>query len=183
MASTRALLLIDFFNPMDFEGGSRLAKPALEAAKRTAALKARLRRAKVPAIYANDNFGRWASEFSTLVQACARLRGAPGEIARLLAPQPGDSSILKPRHSAFYDTPLEFLLDELGAKTLILTGVAADSCIMITAHDAHVRQFKLWVPGDCVVSQRPEYTRDTLAHLRRATHASTAPSTASMRPR
>jgi len=180
MASTRALLLIDFFNPMDFEGGSRLAKPALEAAKRAALLKARLRRAQVPAIYANDNFGQWASEFSTLVQACARLPGAPGEIARRLAPQPGDRSILKPRHSAFYGTPLEFLLDELGAKTLILTGIAADSCIMITAHDAHVRKFKRWVPSDCVASQAPEYTRGALAHLRRSVHASTHSSTSSM---
>jgi nicotinamidase-related amidase len=183
MAFTRALLLIDFFNPMDFEGGSRLAKPALQAATRTAALKARLRRAKVPAIYANDNFGHWSSEFSTLVQTCARLPGAPGDIARLLAPQPGDRSILKPRHSAFYGTPLEFLLEELGTKTLILTGIAADSCIMITAHDAHVRQFKLWVPGDCVASQRPEYTREALAHLRRTTHASTTPGMPSMRQR
>src|SRR5436190_20323756 len=116
----RALLLIDFFNPMDFVGGAALARFALVAAKRAAVLKAALRRARVPAIYANDNFGHWQSEFSTLVGRCAQLRGPPGEIARALTPQPGDLSVLKPRHSAFYGTPLEFLLDELGTRTLIL---------------------------------------------------------------
>jgi nicotinamidase-related amidase len=174
----RALLLIDFFNPLDFEGGEALALPALRAAKRTAALKARLRRAGVPAIYANDNFGQWQSEFSSLVQQCIRLAGAPGAIARLLAPQPGDRSILKPRHSAFYGTPLEFLLEELGSKTLILTGIAADACIMITAHDAHIRKFKVWVPRDCVASERASYTRTTLAHLERTAHAITSTSRA-----
>ena len=176
--STRALLLVDFFNPLDFEGGEALALPALRAAKRTAALKARLRRAGVPAVYANDNFGQWQSEFSTLVRQCIGLPGAPGEIARLLAPQQGDRSILKPRHSAFYGTPLEFLLEELGSKTLILTGIAADSCIMITAHDAHIRKFKLWVPRDCVASERATFTRTTLKHLERTTHAMTSPSLA-----
>jgi nicotinamidase-related amidase len=176
MPSKRALIIIDFFNPMDFVGGEALARPALRAARRTASLKARLRRAGVPAIFANDNFGHWESEFSTLVATCTRLPGAPGEIARLLAPQPGDRSVLKPRHSAFYGTPLEFLLDELGSRELIVTGIAADSCVAITAHDAHIRKFKLWVPSDCVASEKPEYKRNALALLRRVADASTRPS-------
>ena len=81
------------------------------------------------------------------------------------------------RHSAFYGTPLEFMLEEIGAKTLILAGVAADACITITALDAHVRKFKLWVPRDCVAAQSPAYTRAALAHLGRVADASTALST------
>ena len=180
--SRRALVLVDFFNPLNFKGGDALAMPALRAAERTAALKARLRRAGVPAIYANDNFGQWQSEFSTLVSQCVALAGAPGAIARLLAPQHGDRSILKPRHSAFYGTPLEFLLDELGSKTLVLTGIAADACIMITAHDAHIRKFKLWVPRDCVASEKASFTQTTLDHLERTTHAVTTSSVARARP-
>ena len=177
----RALLLIDFFNMMDFEGGAALARFSLVAARRTARLKAALRRVRVPAIYANDNFGHWQSEFSTLVERCARAPGPPGEIARALAPQPGDLSVLKPRHSAFYGTPLEFLLDELGTRTLIVAGIAADSCVMVTAHDAHMRKFKLWIPGDCVASEQPAIKSAALAQLRRTTQASTTPSSVWMK--
>jgi nicotinamidase-related amidase len=168
----RALLLIDFFNPLDFVGGAALAGPALKAARNTARLKARLRRARVPAIYANDNFGKWESDFSTLVSTCRSLSGAPGEMARLLTPQDGDLAILKPRHSAFYGTPLEFLLEELHVDSLVLTGLAADSCISATAHDAHTRKFKLWVPRDCVAAEKPAYARAALSQLERMTDAS-----------
>lgn len=176
MKPRRALVLIDFFNPSDFQGVQSLAGPAVRAARNTSRLKDRLRRAGVPAIYANDNFGRWDSEFSTLVSRCAALPGAPSEIARLLAPQQGDRAILKPRHSAFYGTALEFLLEELGTDLLILTGTSTDSCISITAHDAHMRKFKLWIPSDCVASPTPAHSRAALAHLKRITDASIVPS-------
>jgi len=115
----RVLLVIDFFNPDGFRETPRFAKAALAAARRTARLKEALRKRGVPTIYANDNFGRWQSEFGALVGQCRELSGAAGEIATLLAPQAGDWSVLKPRHSAFYGTPLQFMLDELGAETLV----------------------------------------------------------------
>ena len=176
MKPRRALVLIDFFNPLDFRGLTSLAGPAVRAARNTSKLKARLRRLGVPAVYANDNFGQWDSEFSMLVSRCAALPGASGEIARLLAPQEGDRAILKPRHSAFYGTALEFLLEELRTELLILTGTSTDSCISITAHDAHMRKFKLWIPSDCVASPKAEYSRAALAHLKRVTDASVVPS-------
>src|SRR5436305_9486166 len=58
-----ALLLIDVINDLEFDGGEKLLAPALAAARRIAALSARARRAGVPVIYANDNFGRWRSDF------------------------------------------------------------------------------------------------------------------------
>src|SRR5437868_8307530 len=124
MTTRRVLLRIDFFNPSNFQGVQALAGPALRAARNTSRLKDRLRRFGIPAIYANDNFGQWDAEFSALVSRCAALRGASGEIARLLSPQPGDRALLKPRHSAFYGTALEFLLDELQTELLILTGTS-----------------------------------------------------------
>jgi len=88
--------------------------------------------------------------------------------------------VLKPRHSAFYGTPLQFMLDELGAETLILTGVSADSCITMTAHDAHVRQFGVWTPRDCVASAEVSYTRAALKQLKRVASAATVSSRALM---
>jgi len=102
--SNRVLIIIDFFNPNGFSETPRLAGPALVAARRTAALKVRLRRARVPVIYANDNFGQWQSNFSMLVAICKGLSGEAGQIADMLAPRPADWSLLKPRHSAFYGT-------------------------------------------------------------------------------
>ena len=174
--SNRVLIIIDFFNPNGFSETPRLAGPALVAARRTAALKVRLRRARVPVIYANDNFGQWQSNFSKLVTICRGLSGEAGQIAELLAPGPRDWSLLKPRHSAFYGTPLDFMLEELGARTLILTGVMTDSCITMTANDAHMRKLNVWVPRDCVASSSQARTRAALHQLERVAGATTGSS-------
>ena len=93
--------------------------------------KALLKSAGVPVIYANDHFGGWTRDFSELVRQC-EAGTAGSEVARLLQPEPDDYSVLKPRHSVFYGTPLEFLRDELGIRRLVLTGIAADTCVLFT---------------------------------------------------
>lgn len=169
--SKRALLLVDFINPFDFEHAERLARRAVGAARHTAALKARAAAAGLPCIYANDNFGHWRSEFSRLVEEC-RTRGAEArQIVEMLAPTARDFSILKPRHSAFYGTPLEFLLEELGVESLIVTGLATDMCVSATAQDAYVRKFRLWVPADCVAADSEEHDRQSLDHMQRTMKA------------
>ena len=56
----------------------------------------------------------------------------------------------KVRHSAFYSTPLEYLLGRLGAKRLILTGQVTEQCILYSALDAYVRHYQVLVPTDAV---------------------------------
>ena len=170
-----ALLLIDFMNPLDFEGARDLAPRAVAAARRAAILKARMRAMRVPVIYANDNFGRWNSNFEAIVRHCRRSGGAAAKLADTLAPSRGDRSILKPRHSAFFGTPLEFLLDELAVDHLILTGLAADSCIMFTAHDGYLRKFSLWIPSDCVAAEKAAYERAALQYMQRTLKAAVDP--------
>lgn len=53
-----ALLIIDMINAFDFHGAQAMLPRALAAAKATAALKRRARKAGVPVVYVNDNFGR-----------------------------------------------------------------------------------------------------------------------------
>jgi nicotinamidase-related amidase len=171
--SRTALLLIDFMNPLDFSGGKALARTAVRAATNAAALKRTL--ARRGALYCNDNFGHWDSDFAAVVQHCRSLGGASARMADMLAPDRRDRSILKPRHSAFFGTPLEFLLDELRIRRLVLTGIAADNCIMFTAHDAYLRKYELWVPADCVASQRDTWRRDALAHMARVMKADVTP--------
>ena len=77
-----------------------------------------------------------------------------GEIARLLVARATDLTLLKPRHSAFYCSPLELLLKDMGASELILAGLAADICVQLTAADAFLRGFeKVWVPPDCTAAE------------------------------
>ncbi len=161
-----ALLLVDFINELDFAHGAALRPAAEQAARRTAALKKKLVGRGVAAVYANDNFGHWRSDFSHLVQSCARPGSRGRELARLLAPEPGDLSVLKPRHSAFYASPLEFLLTELDATRLVITGLVTEMCVLFTAQDAYVRKYDLWVPEDCVASVDPRDHRHTIEHLR-----------------
>ena len=151
-----ALLLIDVINHFQFPGGDRLLKNALPIAGRIRELKARARSTGIPAIYVNDNFVRWQSDFPHLLKHCLE-PGVPGRpFVEQVAPDEHDYFVLKPKHSAFYQTPLEILLKHLGARSLILTGLCTNSCIMFTGHDAYMRDLKLYVPPDCVAT----YTRD-----------------------
>jgi nicotinamidase-related amidase len=170
-----ALLLVDFINLFDFPDADKLARRAVRAAQHTARFRAQARKAGMPCIYTNDNFGNWHSEFSALTHECLGRGGASGAIAALLHPTPEDLSVLKPRHSAFYGTPLEFLLDELGVSSLVITGIAADNCVFATAQDAYVRKFKVWVPSDCVAADTASHEREALGHMERTLKADTRP--------
>lgn len=148
-----ALLLVDFIHALIGESGPQLAQNALKAARNAALLKRKALGAGMPVIYANDNFGNWRADFPSLVEACRQRSGRASELVALLEPAPRDFSILKPRHSAFYGTPLEFLLDELRVTRLILTGIEADICVMYTAQDAYMRRYRLWIPRNCTASR------------------------------
>ncbi len=148
-----ALILIDVINPIDFEGGERLLVNALPMAKSLVELKRRAKAAKIPVIYVNDNFGRWRSDFRSVVEECLEIgvRGKP--IVELLKPENDDYFVLKPKHSAFYHTNLEILLHYLGVNTLLMTGMAGDICVLFSANDAYMRDFRLIIPSDCTASE------------------------------
>lgn len=146
------LLLVDWSNPLDHEGAEALAAPALAAARATAHLKSRLVSMGVQCIYANDNYGLWRSDFRDLVATCRQRGGASAAIAELLAPRSGDMAVVKPRHSAFYETPLQLLLQRLEAREIVLAGLASEWCVLFSAMDAYERGYSVWVPQDCIAS-------------------------------
>jgi nicotinamidase-related amidase len=169
-----AVLLIDVINDMEFPGGDALAARARRIIPKLATLRVRARRAKVPVIYANDNFGRWRSDFSAQVQHCLQdgVRGA--QLARVLKPAPDDYFVLKPKHSAFYQTCLELLLAHLGVTTLVIGGISTDSCVTFTASDAYLRGYSLRILRDGCAARDAGLHRDALAHMQRALHAQLA---------
>jgi len=175
-SSPVALLLVDVINDMDFEGAETLVRQAVPMARRIAALKQRARAASIPAIYINDNFGRWQSDFRKLVDHVLH-DGVPGEeVARILEPADDDYFVLKPKHSAFYETTLDTLLAYLGARTLVLTGVAGNICILFSANDAYMRDYDLVVPSDCTVSNTPEENDYALKQIQKVLKGDIRPS-------
>ena len=166
-----ALLIVDMINTFDFEGGKALARAAGPAARRIATLRRRWHAAGAPVVYVNDNFMQWRADFRELVAVCAHDDMPGAEIARLLQPGPDDYFVLKPKHSGFMATPLDVLLAKLGTRELVLTGIAADSCILSTAQDAHMRELAIRVPRDCVAAISEPRRERALAVLRDACKA------------
>ena len=177
-AAPVALLLVDVINAMDFDGGERLAEQALPAARRLAELRRKAKELGIPVIYANDNFGRWRSDFREVVEHA--LEGdVPGRpVAELLKPDRDDYFVLKPKHSAFYATTLDTLLRYLGTRRLVMAGFSGDVCVLFTAGDAYMRDLHVHVPSDCVASVSDDENRRALAYMRRVLDVRTAPSTA-----
>ena len=176
-SSRVALVLVDVINDLEFEGGDRLLPHALAMGERLAELAARARRAHVPVIYVNDNFGRWRSDFRTLLERCLRqpVRGRP--LARRLRPHATDYIVLKTKHSAFYATTLELLLRYLETTTLVLTGITGDRCVLFSASDAFIRDLSLSIPADCVASIEPAHNRRALDDMARLFDADLTEST------
>ena len=171
-----ALLLIDVINDLEFDSGRQLLEHALPAAERLRALKQRAKEAEVPVVYVNDNFGRWQSDFQKLLQHCLDEEVCGHPLAELLRPDDDDYFVLKPKHSGFFSTTLDILLDYLQVKTLVLTGLTGDICVLFTASDAYMRDFHLFVPEDCVASSDPRENEHALEHMRRVLKADTRPS-------
>jgi nicotinamidase-related amidase len=172
-----ALLLIDVINHFEFPDGDRIAKQALRIAPKVARLKSRARSAGIPTIYVNDNFGEWRSERSALLKHCLRPGAKGASFVEQVQPDEEDYFVLKPMHSAFYQTPLETLLRHLGSRALILTGLTTNSCITCTAHDANMRDLKLMVPSDCSAARTYEEHNQALLHLKNTLGANTGRST------
>jgi nicotinamidase-related amidase len=164
-AAGTALLLIDVINDMAFDGSEALVRQAEPMASRLARLKRRATRAGIPAIYVNDNFGQWRSDFRRTVAHCTT-RSSPGRVvSSRLKPTRRDYFVLKPKHSGFYDTTLDTLLDDLRITRVIVTGIAGNICVLFTANDAYMRGLRIVAPADCIVSNTPDENAHALRQI------------------
>lgn len=168
-----ALLLIDVINDLQFPEGNQLLRHALPMAHRIVELKKRAKASGIPAIYVNDNFGRWRSDFRAQVEHCLHDDVIGKPVVELLIPDKDDYFVLKPKHSGFFSTTLDILLEYLRVKSVILTGIAGNNCVLFTANDAYMRDFTLFVPGDCVASNTVEENRNALEQMAKVLKADT----------
>ncbi|QDK44545.1 cysteine hydrolase [Bdellovibrio sp. ZAP7] len=150
--NTTALLIIDMINNFDFPGGEKLAASSLPVAGKILSLKQRAYKKGIPVIYVNDNFKLWRSSWQEVYRFCSEPKSTGRKISELLQPTEKDYFILKPRHSGFFNTNLPVLLEDLGTKKLIVTGVAGNICVLFTVNDAYMNDFKIIVPCDCIAS-------------------------------
>ena len=146
--SKTALLVVDMINAYDFEDAEKLLASAREAVPNIASLIERARDEGVEVIYVNDNFGRWNSSPSELVEEV--LGGDHRDLLEPLTPDEDAPFVVKARHSVFYETPLEYLLRQQEAGRIVLTGQVTEQCILYSALDAYIRHLDVVVPTDAV---------------------------------
>jgi nicotinamidase-related amidase len=157
-----ALLILDMISEFRYPDAGRIMRGASKVAPNIAALRKRAHEAKAPVIYVNDTAGKWESDQKAFIQRCMAPGSRGRDIAMLLAPEPHDYFMFKPRHSAFFGTPLHTLLDRLRVRRLITTGITSHQCVLFTAMDAHVREFELIIPADCIGAGAAEDTKHAL---------------------
>lgn len=171
------LLIIDMINDMSFPGADAMGDAALSAADAISRLRDEADRLGAPVVYVNDNYGQWHSERSRIVETCRAAGDVPRRLADAIAPRDDDFFVIKPQFSGFYATNLPVLLPKLGVNRLVITGLAADICVLFTAADAHMRAYDLWAPADAVASSRSEHQDWALQIMQKAMGAEIAPTT------
>ncbi|MBI3949851.1 MAG: cysteine hydrolase [Acidobacteria bacterium] len=78
------------------------------------------------------------------------------EIIDDLEPSVQDIIIDKNRYSAFYNTPLDSILQQTNIDTLIVTGVTTNMCVESTVRDAHYRDYRVWVVREATAEVDPQ---------------------------
>lgn len=170
-----ALLIVDMINDLQLEDGRRMAAEALPVSKTIARLRTAATRSGIPVVYVNDNFGLWHRGQAGIVEYCMRPESNGKDIVRKLRPRKRDYFVVKPHFSGFYATNLPVLLPRLGVSRLILTGIAADVCVLFTAADAHMRDYELWLPRDATAGTHPGRKAWVIDMLENNMKAETAP--------
>lgn len=149
--SKEALLIIDMLNDFVLEG-SPLEVP--ETKKIIPVIREEIKRAKKqgsPVIYLCDSHDPDDKEFSKFGWPRHAVKGTKGaEVIEDLKPDPNDIIIEKKTYSGFYNTKLDETLKRLGIDSLRITGCVTHICVMFTASDAVLRDYKVTVLKDAV---------------------------------
>jgi nicotinamidase-related amidase len=169
-----ALLIIDMINDFNFAHGEILSQKTSTIMHSILDLKDYFYKNKWPIIYINDHYKLWKADLERLIQHCSNERSK--HIIDKIAPRNEDYFLIKPKHSAFYGTALETLLQELKVDALVLTGIAGNICVLFTANDAYMREYSLFVPQDCIASNNDQDNSYALTMMKEVLKANIEPS-------
>ncbi|WP_042220827.1 isochorismatase family cysteine hydrolase [Oceanobacillus manasiensis] len=157
-----AVLFVDIINHFDFDGGDDLLAHTTEILPNMKKLRQYAKDNDLPIIYINDHYGLWQADFKKVTDFCKNEKSQ--EVIDAIGPDDDDYFLIKPQHSAFFQTPLQSLLTELEKTHLIISGIAGDICILFTAKDAYMYKFDLQIPKNCMASENNQ-TNDYALHL------------------
>jgi len=143
-----ALIVIDMISTYEHEDAEALSRSVREILPATRDLITRAREEDVDVIYVNDNFGRWNSDRGELLDSA--LCGPHADLVEPIRPDDASFFLLKARHSIFYQTPLDYLLDQRQVRRVVLCGQVTEQCVLYSALDAHIRHLDVVVARDAV---------------------------------
>ncbi|MGW3247761.1 cysteine hydrolase family protein [Streptomyces sp. NPDC001070] len=143
-----ALVVIDMINTYEHQDAELLLPSVREALPGVRRLIARARDTGMDVIYVNDNFGRWRSHHDEILDIA--LAGPHADLVEPVKPDADSLFVVKARHSIFFQTPLEYLLDEQNIGHLVLCGQVTEQCVLYSALDAHIRHVPTTVASDAV---------------------------------
>jgi nicotinamidase-related amidase len=168
--SRTALIVIDMINAYDFPDAEKLVPSAERAVP---VIEELIGDADGPVIYVNDNFGHWRSNRDELVEEA--LQGEHPDLVEPIRPRDESLFVVKARHSIFYQTPLEYLLNQEDVGKLVLTGQVTEQCILYSALDAYIRHFEVRVPPDAVAHIYEDLAEAALTMMERNMSADLTP--------
>lgn len=175
--SQMAVLVIDILGDPDASSLARAMRPVVDNAARICAA---ARAAKVPVIFANDAH---IPDLDRELKLWGE-HGIAGTEGAQPSPQLGldedDYVISKRRYSAFFQTGLRLLLDELGVKTLLCVGMDTNICVRHTLADAYYNNYDLIVAGDATMTFLVGNQEEGLAYLETCYAARVIPTDAAM---
>ena len=120
----------------------------------------------IPIIYACDSRYREDSLFKRVGMPPHTIRGTEGaKVIEELSPKATDVVVEKRMLSAFFGSDLDFTLREKEVKTLIVTGIRTEGCVLKTVLDAFELGYEVIVPPDCCASPMPEAHEFILRYL------------------
>ncbi|WP_406460369.1 cysteine hydrolase [Streptomyces sp. NBC_01622] len=160
-----ALIVIDMINTYDHDDAALLIPSVEESLPAVTRLLHRARELDVPVIYVNDNFGQWRSHHGEILETA--LKGPHADLVRPVAPDDASLFVVKARHSAFYETPLGYLLTQQGADHVVLCGQVTEQCVLYSALAAHIRHLRVTVARDAVAHIHPDLAEAALRMMER----------------
>jgi nicotinamidase-related amidase len=155
-----AIVIIDIINDFNFSSGDKLLKQTKTILPNLIRLKQDARKNNIPIIYVNDHYGSWDSDYKLICNQCRNEKNK--EIIEKMTPDESDYFLIKPKLSGFFHTGLASLLRELQVTHVTLAGIAGNICVLFTANDAHMREFSVNVPRNCIASNSEDENEQAL---------------------
>ncbi|MEW9111391.1 MAG: isochorismatase family cysteine hydrolase [Cytobacillus gottheilii] len=170
---TPALIIIDMINDFQFKEGALLAEKAEHLTKPINALRAYFHHHNHPVIYVNDHYNLWQANLYKIIDYCSN--DISDKVIQKIQPRDDEYFLIKPKHSGFFGTALNTLLNQLNIDTLYLAGIAGNICVLFTANDAYMREYQLVVPENCIASNCDEDNQYALLMMNQVLKANIDP--------